>query len=150
MITTESIKHVLNVEQFGMSTDLIVPTPDVQKVSYFFFLLRHSMDSTEIPLSHFSAQNSLRSLKLTSIISSTCQLYWSIIKHTSMHAYNLYRQLENMCNLCWLATQLQSCVWPDSRLLPGHTRLLTIQCHQAAVGLNYHLYSLNSHHMLPI
>ena len=34
-ITTESIKLVLTIEQFGMSSDLIVPTCDVQKVSLF-------------------------------------------------------------------------------------------------------------------
>ena len=31
---TEFIKLVLDVEQFGVSSDLIVPTPDVQKVSF--------------------------------------------------------------------------------------------------------------------
>ena len=33
-ITTDSMKLVLDVEQFGASSDLIVPIPDVQKVSY--------------------------------------------------------------------------------------------------------------------
>ena len=37
--TAESIKLVLDVEQFGMSSDLIVPTFSVQKVSFFFPLL---------------------------------------------------------------------------------------------------------------
>ena len=36
-ITTESIKLILDVQQFGMSSNLIVLTPDVQKASYFFF-----------------------------------------------------------------------------------------------------------------
>ena len=57
-ITTESIKLILDVEQFGVSSDLIVPTGNVQKVSFPFFFfyassLRHSMDSTEIPSSIF-------------------------------------------------------------------------------------------------
>ena len=34
-ITTESIKLVLDSEQSGATSDLIVPTHDVQKVSYF-------------------------------------------------------------------------------------------------------------------
>ena len=38
-ITTESIKLILDFEQFGASSDLIVLTPNVQKVSYFFFFL---------------------------------------------------------------------------------------------------------------
>ena len=38
-ITTVSIKLVLDVEQFGVSSDLIVPTRDVQKVSFSFLLL---------------------------------------------------------------------------------------------------------------
>ena len=57
-ITTESIKLVLDAEQSGAGSDLIVPTRDVQKVSYsflFFYtsLLRYSIDSTEIPSSIF-------------------------------------------------------------------------------------------------
>ena len=53
-ITTESINFMLDVEQFGMGSNFI----DVHKVSYFFFfiytfLLRHSMDSIELPLSIF-------------------------------------------------------------------------------------------------
>ena len=54
-IITESLKLVLDTEQSGASSDVIVPTRDVQKVSFFlssFFFyassLRHSMDSTEI------------------------------------------------------------------------------------------------------
>ena len=50
-ITTESIELVLDVEQFGMRTDLIVIALNVQKVSYVFFyasLLRPSKDSTDI------------------------------------------------------------------------------------------------------
>ena len=39
-ITTESIKLVLDVEQFGVSDNLIIPNPDIQKVSYFLTLLR--------------------------------------------------------------------------------------------------------------
>ena len=31
-MTTESIKLVLDMEQFRMGSDLIIPTPDVQKV----------------------------------------------------------------------------------------------------------------------
>ena len=34
-ITTESIKLILDAEQSGANSDLIVPTRDVQKVSYF-------------------------------------------------------------------------------------------------------------------
>ena len=34
-ITTESIKLILDAEQSGASSDLIVPTHDAQKVSYF-------------------------------------------------------------------------------------------------------------------
>ena len=60
-IATESIKLVLDAEQSGASSNLIVPTGDVQKVlfSFFFFFffyassLRYSMDSTEIPSSIF-------------------------------------------------------------------------------------------------
>ena len=33
-ITTESIKPVLNVEQFGANSDLVIHTTDVQKVSF--------------------------------------------------------------------------------------------------------------------
>ena len=49
---------MLDAEQSGASSDLIVPTRDVQKVSYFSSscyasLLRHSMDSTEIPFNIF-------------------------------------------------------------------------------------------------
>ena len=33
-ITTEFIKLVLDVRQFGASSNLIVPTPDVQEVSF--------------------------------------------------------------------------------------------------------------------
>ena len=36
-ISTESIKLVLDAEQSGASSDLIIPTRDVQKVSFFFF-----------------------------------------------------------------------------------------------------------------
>ena len=54
-ITTESIKLVLKVEQFGGSNDLIIPTPNIQKVLYFFYVssLRYSMDSTEMSLNIF-------------------------------------------------------------------------------------------------
>ena len=56
-ISTESLKLVLDAEQSGASSDLIVPTCDVQKVSFFSFFyassLRHSMDSTEILSSTF-------------------------------------------------------------------------------------------------
>ena len=34
-ISTESLKLVLDAEQYGASSDLIVPTHDVQKVSFF-------------------------------------------------------------------------------------------------------------------
>ena len=51
-IITESIKLI---EQFGASSDLIIPTHDVQKVSSFFLSssTHHSMDSTEMPLTIF-------------------------------------------------------------------------------------------------
>ena len=57
-INAESIRLVLDVEQFGASSDLIVPTPNVQKLKkcqFFFYasLLRYSMDSTEMPMSIF-------------------------------------------------------------------------------------------------
>ena len=59
-ISTESLKLVLDAEQCGASSDLMVPTRDVQKVSFFlssFFFyassLRHAIDSTEMPLSIF-------------------------------------------------------------------------------------------------
>ena len=39
-ITIESIKLKLDVKQFGMSNDLIIPTPDVQKVSLLCILLK--------------------------------------------------------------------------------------------------------------
>ena len=48
-----------DIKQFGTGGDLIVPTHDVQDLSRFSSstsyasLLRHSMDSTEIPLSIF-------------------------------------------------------------------------------------------------
>ena len=38
-ITTESMKFVLDAEQSGASSDLIVPTHNVQKVSFFILLL---------------------------------------------------------------------------------------------------------------
>ena len=38
-ITTKSIKIVLDVEQSGASCDLINPTRDVQKVSFFLCIL---------------------------------------------------------------------------------------------------------------
>ena len=51
------IPSLLDTEPSGASSDLIVPTRDVQKVLFLFFLhassLRHSMDSTEIPSSIF-------------------------------------------------------------------------------------------------
>ena len=50
-IITESIKLI---EQFGASSDLIIPTHDVQKVSSFFLSSTyHSMDSTEMSLTIF-------------------------------------------------------------------------------------------------
>ena len=58
-MSTESLKLVLDAEQSGASSDLIVPTRDVQEVSFFSFFffyassLRHSMDSTEISSSTF-------------------------------------------------------------------------------------------------
>ena len=57
-ITTESMKFLLDAEQSGASSDLIVPTHNVQKVSFLFSFfyassLRYSMDSTEIPSSIF-------------------------------------------------------------------------------------------------
>ena len=36
-ITTESIKLILDVEQFDMSSNLIIPTLDVQKCHFSFF-----------------------------------------------------------------------------------------------------------------
>ena len=38
-INTESMKFVLDAEQSGASSDLIVPTHNVQKVSFFILLL---------------------------------------------------------------------------------------------------------------
>ena len=38
-ISTESIKLVLDAEQSGVSSNLIIPTHNVQKVSFFFLLL---------------------------------------------------------------------------------------------------------------
>ena len=76
-ITTESIKLVLDVEQFGASSDLIVPTYDVQKMSFSFFFyassLRHFMDSIEMPLSNFSLEFITKSI--TSIKILCCLLY---------------------------------------------------------------------------
>ena len=37
-ITTETIKLVLDVEQFGMNSNLIVLTPDVKKLSLFYII----------------------------------------------------------------------------------------------------------------
>ena len=58
MITNKTIKLVLDVEQFGISSDLIFPTTSYtvsvihSKCFFFFtFLLRHSMYATEIPFS---------------------------------------------------------------------------------------------------
>ena len=34
-ISTKSLKLILDAEQYGASSDLIVPTHDVQKVSFF-------------------------------------------------------------------------------------------------------------------
>ena len=45
-ITTESIKLILDAEQSGASSDLIIPTCDVQKVS-FFLLLHIPMECVE-------------------------------------------------------------------------------------------------------
>ena len=55
-ITTESTQLILDVEKFGASSDLIDPTQCTESVIVFFFYessLRHSMDSTEMPLSIF-------------------------------------------------------------------------------------------------
>ena len=54
-ITIESIKLILDVEQFGVSNNLIVPTPITENgiFSLYASLLRHSMDSTEMPFSIF-------------------------------------------------------------------------------------------------
>ena len=41
-ITTESIKLVLDVEQFGVRSNLIIPTSDAQKVSHFSFSSRYT------------------------------------------------------------------------------------------------------------
>ena len=79
-ITTESIKLILDVEQFGVSSNLIIPTHDVHKVSFssFFILLQiliktfHGFHQNAI--GYFSAQNSPRSLKPASII-LCCLLY---------------------------------------------------------------------------
>ena len=62
-IATESIKFILDAEQSGASSDLIVPTRDVQKVSFSFYAssLRHSIDSTEIPSSIFSLHFTIKS-----------------------------------------------------------------------------------------
>ena len=38
-ITTESKTLILDVEQFGVSSDLIIPTRNVQKVPFFSFFL---------------------------------------------------------------------------------------------------------------
>ena len=40
-ISTESIKLILDAEQSGASSDLIVPTRDVQKVSFFLSSSMH-------------------------------------------------------------------------------------------------------------
>ena len=54
-------------EQFGMNSDMIVPIPNVRKVLFSSFsslcayLLRHSMDSTKIPLSIFSLKFTTKS-----------------------------------------------------------------------------------------
>ena len=40
-ITTESINLILDVEQFGASSDLIVPNRDAQKVSFFLLSSMH-------------------------------------------------------------------------------------------------------------
>ena len=37
-ITIKSTKLIFNVEQFGAGNDLIIPTPNVQKMSFFFLL----------------------------------------------------------------------------------------------------------------
>ena len=55
----ESIQLVLSIKQVGTGSDLNGPTPNVQKVFLFFFfasLLKHSMNSIEIPLSIFSLE----------------------------------------------------------------------------------------------
>ena len=52
-ITTESIKLVLDVEEFGMGSDLIVSTRMYRNSFFYASLLRHSMDSIEMPLSIF-------------------------------------------------------------------------------------------------
>ena len=51
-ITTESIKLILDVEQFGTSSHLIIST---ENFIFFFYAssLKHSMDSTELPLSFY-------------------------------------------------------------------------------------------------
>ena len=51
-ITTECIKLILNIEQFGISSDLIVSTPDVQK--YFLLLLLRILINPLRPNSHYS------------------------------------------------------------------------------------------------
>ena len=40
-ISTESLKLVLDAEQCGASSDLMVPTRDVQKVSFFLSSSMH-------------------------------------------------------------------------------------------------------------
>ena len=65
-ITTESIKLILDVEQFGASSDLIVPACGIQKASFSFFffyasLLKLSMNSIEMPLSIFSLEFIMKS-----------------------------------------------------------------------------------------
>ena len=66
IITTESIKLALDVEQFDASSDLIVPPPIYRKCHSFFFFfntssLRHFMDSTEMSLSIFGLEFTTKS-----------------------------------------------------------------------------------------
>ena len=62
-ITTESIKLVLNIKQFNTGSNLIVPPPRCTGSVLFFFttLLRHSMHSTEVSLSIFSLDFTMKS-----------------------------------------------------------------------------------------
>ena len=57
-VNTESTKLILDAEQFGVSSNLIVSTLVYRKCHFllsfsYASLLRHSMDSTEMPLSIF-------------------------------------------------------------------------------------------------
>ena len=82
-IPTESIRLqlVINIKQSGTGRDLIVPTLCTGLFLSFFFLssLRHSMYSTEMPLSIFSVKFSMKSetrINITLCSSYLQQKFW--------------------------------------------------------------------------